>query len=147
VYRSEEDIQLLGELAGVLDQTVAAGGLTAGSYLVLRELVRADGPVAVKHLAEALSADGDEVAALAGRLVQDGLAEVRPNGIAATAPGRERAARLEDEANEAMGAYVLERPHSATVYGLVAAMRAGRFTVEDLIAFISEGPTEDDDED
>lgn len=147
MYRSEEDIELLGELAGVLDQTVAAGGLSAGSYLVLRELVRADGPVAVKHLAEALEADGEEVASLSGRLVQDELAEVQPNGIAATDAGRERAARLEEEANEAMRAYVLERPHSATVYGLVASMRAGRFTVEDLIAFISEGPTEDDDED
>lgn len=147
MYRSEEDIELLGELAGVLDQTVAAGGLSAGSYLVLRELVRADGPVAVKDLAEALQADGDEVASLSGRLVQDELAEVRPNGIAATGAGRERAGRLEDEANDAMRAYVLERPHSATVYGLVASMRAGRFTVEDLIEFISEGPTEDDDED
>jgi len=101
----------------------------------------------VKHLAEALDADGDEVAAVTGRLVQDELAEVRPAGIAATDAGRERAGRLEDEANEAMRAYVLERPHSATVYGLVASMRAGRFTVEDLIAFIAEGPTEDDDED
>jgi len=147
VYRSDEDIALLGELAAVLDQTVAAGGLTAGSYLVLRELVRADGPVAVVELAAALGADGDEVAGLAGRLVQDELAEVRPNGIAVTVPGRERASRLEDEANDAMRAYVMERPHSATVYGLVASMRAGRFTVEDLIEFISEGPTEDDDED
>jgi len=36
----------------------------------------------------------------------------------------------------------MERPHTATVYGLVASMQAGRFTVEDLIAFISEGPTD-----
>ena len=43
-----------------------------------------------------------------------------------------------------MRAYVLERPHTATVYGLVAAMQTGRFTLEDLLAFIAEGPTEED---
>jgi hypothetical protein len=41
-----------------------------------------------------------------------------------------------------MRAYVLERPHTATVYGLMAAMQSGRFTVEDLLAFLAEGPTE-----
>jgi hypothetical protein len=39
---------------------------------------------------------------------------------------------------------VLERPHSATIYGLVASMQAGRFTVEDLIAFLLEGDDEDE---
>ena len=146
MYRSEEDIALLGELAGVLDQTVAAGGLTAGAYLVLRELVREERPVAVLELAERLGADGEEVAAVAGRLVQDDLAEARPNGVTATALGRDRAGLLEQQANDAMRAYVMERPHTATVYGLVASMQAGRFTVEDLIEFISEGPTEDDGE-
>jgi DNA-binding MarR family transcriptional regulator len=149
VYRSDDDIRLLGELAGVLDQTVAAGGLSAGSYLVLRELARAPEGTsrAVGSVAEALGADGDEVAALAGRLVQDGLAEARPDGVAATTLGRGRAASLEESANEAMRAYVMERPHTATVYGLVASMQAGRFTVEDLIAFIAEGPgvAEDDE--
>ena len=47
---------------------------------------------------------------------------------------------VESSANEAMRAHVLERPHSATVYGLVAAMQSGRFTVEDLIEFLEEGP-------
>ena len=36
-------------------------------------------------------------------------------------------------------AYVVDRPHTATVYGLVASMQAGRFTVEDLIEFLAEG--------
>ena len=35
----------------------------------------------------------------------------------------------------------MERPHTATVYGLVAAMQSGRFTVEDLLRFIAEGPS------
>jgi hypothetical protein len=42
-----------------------------------------------------------------------------------------------------MRAYVLERPHTATVYGLVAAMQSGRFTVEDLIEFLQEEPEDE----
>jgi DNA-binding MarR family transcriptional regulator len=148
VYRSEDDIALLAELAGVLDQTVAARGLTSGTYLVLRELVRApaDAPVPVGTLAGALGADGEEVAALTQRLVHDDLARVRPNGVAATDAGRATAEALEGEANEAMRAYVLDRPHTATVYGLVASMQSGRFTVEDLLQFIAEASAEDDGE-
>ena len=142
MYRDEDDLQLLAELAGVLDETVTAAGLSAGSYLVLRELVAAPGPEPVTDLARRLSADPEEVAGLCGRLVQGELAAARPAGVEATARGRERAAALEAEANEAMRAYVLERPHTATVYGLVAAMQSGRFTVEDLLAFIAEGPSE-----
>ncbi len=142
MYRSEDDIRLLGELAGVLDQTVAARGLSAGTYLVLRELNRtaASGPRPVGELADGLGADGAEVAGLLQRLVQDELAVVRPNGAEVTDVGRARVDTLEAEANDAIRAYVMERPHTATVYGLVASMRAGRFTVEDLIAFIAEGP-------
>jgi hypothetical protein len=144
MYRSDDDIALLTELAGILDQTVAAGGLSAGSYLLLRELTRAGdgGPVAISALAAHFGADGEEIAELVGRLVQDELAAVHPNGVSATELGRARVAALEQEANGAIRAYVMERPHTATVYGLVASMQAGRFTVEDLIAFISEGPTD-----
>jgi len=39
---------------------------------------------------------------------------------------------------------VLERPHSATIYGLVASMQAGRFTVEDLIEFLMEDEDAED---
>jgi len=39
---------------------------------------------------------------------------------------------------------VLERPHSATVYGLMASMQAGRFTVEDLIEFLMEDEDAED---
>ena len=61
--------------------------------------------------------------------MHDGWAEVSGAGLQATEGGREGAAELEDRANEAMREYVLERPHTATVYGLVAAMQSGRFTV------------------
>jgi hypothetical protein len=144
MYRSDDDIALLTELGGILDQTVAAGGLSAGTYLLLRELVRADDdqPVAISALAAHFNADGDEIADLTARLVQDDLAAMRPNGASATELGRARVAALEQEANTAIRAYVMERPHTATIYGLVASMQAGRFTVEDLIAFISEGATE-----
>jgi hypothetical protein len=144
MYRSDEDIALLTELAGVLDQTVAAGGLSAGTYLLLRELVHtgAGEPIAITRLAEHFGADGEEIADLIARLVQDDLAVVRPNGVSATELGRARVDVLEQEANLAIRAYVMERPHTATIYGLVASMQAGRFTVEDLIGFISEGPTD-----
>jgi hypothetical protein len=74
--------------------------------------------------------------------VAGGLAETRPNGVAATESGAARAAELDEQANEAMRAYVVDRPHTATVYGLVASMQAGRFTVEDLIEFLAEGADE-----
>lgn len=143
MYRDEDDLQLLAELAGVLDQTVTAAGLSAGSYLVLRELVASPGPNPVTELAARLSASPDEVAGLCGRLVEDDWAAARPNGVEATDSGLARARDLEDRANEAMRAYVVERPHTATVYGLVASMQSGRFTVEDLLAFLAEGADED----
>jgi hypothetical protein len=127
----------------VLDEVVTAEGLSAGSYLVLRELVRDPSPREVTALAAALRADPEEVAALGGRLVQAGLADVGAGGLGATDRGRERTAALEERANDAMRAYVLDRPHTATVYGLVAAMQAGRFTVEDLIEFLQEEPEEE----
>jgi DNA-binding MarR family transcriptional regulator len=143
VLRSEEDLALLAELAGVLDQTVTEHGLSSGTYLVLRRLATAEGPVGVGALAGDLGADADEVAELAGRLAADGLVEVRAGGLQATEAGVTRAAEVEASANEAMRAYVLERPHTATVYGLVAAMQSGRFTVEDLLAFLAEGPSQE----
>src|SRR5262245_37932133 len=145
MYRDEDDLQLLAELAGVLDQTVADAGLSQGPYLVLRELVAHPGPNGVTELAARLGGSPDEVAALCGRLVEAGLAETRPNGVEATPEGVATAAALEERANEAMRAYVVERPHTATVYGLVAAMQSGRFTVEDLLRFIAEGPSDGDD--
>ena len=141
MYRDEADLELLAELAGVLDQTVTGAGLSPGSYLVLRRLAAEAGPHALTGLAKALGARPEEVAEVTGRLVRDGLAEVAGGGVRATDAGRERAGALEREANEAIRAYVLERPHSATISGLVASMQAGRFTVEDLIAFLSEDPT------
>jgi DNA-binding MarR family transcriptional regulator len=146
VLRDEGDLELLAELAGVLDQVVKSAGLSPGGYLVLRELVAQPGPHAVTELAQHLNAAPEEVADLCGRLVAQGHAATRPNGVEATDPGRERAASVEQEANEAMRAYVVDRPHTATVYGLVAAMQGGRFTVEDLLAFLAQGPTTDDED-
>lgn len=143
MYRSEEDLALLAELAGVLDQTVTESGLSSGTYLVLRELSRTDGPAAITALAETLGADAQEVAEMAGRLSGAGLAEVPGGGLRITETGRAMIATIEADANSAMLAYVMERPHTATVYGLVAAMQTGRFTVEDLLEFLAEGPTEE----
>jgi hypothetical protein len=145
VLRDEDDLQLLAELAGVLDEVVSRTGLSAGSYLVLRELVGHPRPKAVTAVAERLSADPEEVAGLCSRLVDLRMATVGAVGVEATETGLGKAASIEADANEAMRAYVLERPHTATVYGLVAAMQSGRFTVEDLLAFLAEGPTASDD--
>ena len=147
MYRDEDDLRLLAELAGVLDQTVTGAGLSSGTYLVLRELTGEAGPVAITDVAERLGAGPDEVAALCVRLRESGLAAARPAGVEATEQGRAAAERIEDDANEAMRAYVLERPHTATVYGLVAAMQSGRFTVRDLLEFLAEGPSGEDEED
>ena len=66
--------------------------------------------------------------------------------MVATGVGRQLAEQIESDGNVAMREYVLERPHTATVYGLVASMQAGRFTVTDLLEFLME-PGEDDPED
>lgn len=141
MHRDEADIELLSELAGVLDQTVTTCGLTSGTYLVLRELPVDESPIMITAIAERLRADPEEVVALVGRLVEGGHAAIRTNGIAVTPSGAATARRIEGDANVAIREYVLERPHTATVYGLVAAMQTGRFTVTDLIAFIQEGPS------
>lgn len=145
MYRSPDDIALLTELAGVLDETVADAGLSSGTYLILREVVAAGEPLSVGQLAERLGADADEVAELAGVLARLEFVNVRASGLESTPVAVARVRDVEQRANEAMRAHVLERPHSPTVYGLVAAMQTGRFTVEDLIAFIN-GEDEDDDE-
>ena len=136
--------RLLGELGGVLDRTVGAAGLASGSYLGLRDLVAHPGPNPITELAARLEAGPDEVAHLCSRRVDLHLARVQGSGVEAAQTGLERAAALEETANEAMGADVMERPPTATVYGLVASMQSGRFTVEDLLRFLAEGATEDE---
>lgn len=138
MYRDEADLQLLTELAGVLDQTVSEAGLGPGAYLLLRRLVAVDGPQGISVLAKELSADPGEVADAMGPLVAAGCAEMTGAGIAATETGRVLAAEVEADANEAMRTYVVDRPHTATVYGLVASMQSGRFGVEDLLEFLEE---------
>lgn len=145
MYRDEDDLQLLAELAGVLDQRVARSGLTSGSYLVLRDLLANPGPQAVTAMAGRLGADPGEVAPLCSRLIDLHMAEMRPAGVEVTERGREQASRIEDDATAQMRDHVLDRPHTATVYGLVASMRAGRFTVEDLLEMIAEGPSDEAD--
>ncbi len=145
MYRDQADLDLLAELAGVLDQTVTGAGMTSGTYLVLRDLSGRTEPVRVTDLAGEMGAGAEEVADLCGRLVRSGLAATGPGGVLATHQGREALVALEERANDAMRAYVVDRPHSATVYGLVASMQAGRFTVEDLLEFLAEGEGEPDE--
>lgn len=146
MYRDEDDLRLLAELAGVLDERVARSGLSSGSYLILRDLVRNEGPQAVTAVAERIDADPELVAPLCSRLIDLRLAQMRPNGLEVTERGREQAAGIEEDANVAMREYVLERPHTATVYGLVASMQAGRFTVEDLLEMLAEGPSVEEED-
>jgi DNA-binding MarR family transcriptional regulator len=147
MYRDEDDLNLLAELAGVLDDRVARSGLSSGSYLILRDLVRNPGPHGVVAIAGRLNATPDEVAPLCSRLIDLRMAQMRPAGIELTERGIEQAAAIEADANVAMRDHVLERPHTATVYGLVASMQAGRFTVEDLLEMLAQGPSTGEDED
>jgi hypothetical protein len=71
-----------------------------------------------------------------------GLLSAKATGVSATDAGRSMAEQIEADANEAIREYVLDRPHTATVYGLVAAMQSGRFTVTDLIEFLQESADE-----
>ena len=145
MYRDEEDLQLLAEVAGVLDQVVMDAGLSSVSYLLLRSLAADPDGRAITALAEEFGADPDEIAAAAKSLSTAGLVDVEGAGVVATAVGRQAVEEIDARGNEAIREYVLERPHSATIYGLVASMQAGRFTVEDLIAFLLEGDDEDDE--
>ncbi len=138
MYRDADDLQLLAEVAGVLDQVVMDAGLSSGSYLLLRSLTREPVERPISDLAEEFGADADEIAAAAKALSVAGLVDVEGTGVVATAVGRQAVEEIDATGNEAIRAYVLERPHSATVYGLIASMQAGRFTVEDLIAFLLE---------
>jgi hypothetical protein len=141
MYRDEDDIEVLVELAGVLDDRVAKAGLSSGSYLILRDLVHNPGPQGVSAIAERLEVDADAVAPLCSRLIDLHMATMRPAGIEVSERGIEQAGAIEHDANGAMREHLLGRPHTATVYGLVAAMQSGRFTVEDLLAMIAEGPS------
>lgn len=146
MFRDQDDIQLLAELAGVLDARVERSGLSSGSYLILRDLIRHPGPQGVTTIAERLEVQPDQVAPLCSRLIDLHMAQMLPQGVEVTERGQEQATSIENDANLEMREYLLERPHTATVYGLVASMQAGRFTVEDLLQMIAEGPTGDEDD-
>ncbi len=130
-----------------LQATIKDGKVTVNGKLLKKpsHVVKVGDLVACTIIPPApLRADPEEVAELCGRLVQDGLVETHAAGITASATGRERSAEVEERANVAMREYVLARPHTATVYGLVAAMQTGRFTVVDLLEFLAEGPSDED---
>jgi hypothetical protein len=147
MYRDEDDIEILVELAGVLDERVTRAGLSSGSYLILRDLARNTGPQGVTAIAERLEVDPQAVAPLCSRLIDLRMALMQPAGVEITERGVEQADAIESDANQAMREHLLGRPHTATVYGLMASMQSGRFTVEDLLAMIAEGPsTESEDE-
>ena len=143
--RDEDDLQLLAEVAGVLDQVVMDAGLSSGSYLLLRALAADEDGASITDLAGRFGAEPDEVVTAAKALSAAGLADVEGSGVVATAVGRQAIEEIDARGNEAIRAYVLARPHSATVYGLVASMQAGRFTVEDLIEFLLEPDDDADD--
>jgi hypothetical protein len=145
MYRDEDDLQLLAEVAGVLDQVVMDAGLSSGSYLLLRALAREPDGKPMTALAEEFQAGPEEIAAAAKALSVAGLVDVEGAGVVATAVGRQAVEEIDAKGNLAIREYVLERPHSATVYGLMASMQAGRFTVEDLIDFLME-PADDDED-
>ena len=143
--RDEDDLQLLAEVAGVLDQVVMDAGLSSGSYLLLRALAGDEDGASITDLAGRFGAEPDEVVTAAKALSAAGLADVEGTGVVATAVGRQAIEEIDARGNEAIRDYVLDRPHSATVYGLVASMQAGRFTVEDLIEFLLEPDDDADD--
>ncbi len=145
MYRDEDDLQLLAEVAGVLDQVVLATGLSPGSYLLLRELVANPDGRTITQLAESFEAAPDEVASAAHALSTAGLSAVEGSAVVPTGVGRQLFEKIETDANLAIRDYVLERPHTATVYGLVASMQSGRFTVTDLMEFLMEPEDEDDE--
>lgn len=143
MYRDEDDLQLLAEVAGVLDQVVMDAGLSSGSYLLLRALAAEPDGDSITALAERFGAEPDEIVAAAKSLSTAGLVDVEGTGVVPTGVGRQAVAEIDARGNEAIREYVLDRPHSATVYGLMASMQAGRFTVEDLVDFLL-GDDEDD---
>lgn len=136
MYRDEDDLQLLAEVAGVLDQVVMDAGLSSGSYLLLRALAAEPDGESITALAQRFGAEPEEIAAAAKSLSTAGLVDVQGVGVVATNVGRQAVQEIDARGNEAIREYVLDRPHSATVYGLVASMQAGRFTVEDLVDFL-----------
>jgi len=145
MYRDEDDLQLLAEVAGVLDQVVMEAGLSSGSYLLLRSLAAEPDGKSITALAQEFQADAEEIAGAAKSLSTAGLVDVEGAGVVSTAVGRQALDEINARGNQAIRDYVLDRPHSATVYGLVASMQSGRFTVEDLVEFLL--ADEDDDPD
>lgn len=146
MYRDEDDLQLLAEVAGVLDQVVMEAGLSSGSYLLLRSLAAEPDGKSLTALAAEFQADPDEIATAAKSLSTAGLVDVEGVGVVSTAVGRQALDEINARGNEAIRDYVLDRPHSATVYGLVASMQSGRFTVEDLVEFLLADDDQDEDD-
>jgi hypothetical protein len=147
MYRDEDDLQLLAEVAGVLDQVVMEAGLSSGSYLLLQSLAKEPDGKSLTALAAEFQAEPDDIASAAKSLSTAGLVDVEGVGVVSTAVGRQALEEINARGNEAIREYVLDRPHSATVYGLVASMQSGRFTVEDLVEFLLADDDEDADED
>ena len=146
MYRDEDDLQLLAEVAGVLDQVVMEAGLSSGAYLLLQSLAAEPDGKSLTALAAEFQADPEEIASAAKSLATAGLVDVEGTGVVSTAVGRQALEEINARGNEAIRAYVLDRPHSATVYGLVASMQSGRFTVEDLVEFLLADDDQDDDD-
>ena len=89
MYRDEDDLQLLAEVAGVLDQVVMDAGLSSGSYLLLRSLAAEPDGISLTGLAQRFRAEPDEIASAAKSLSTAGLVDVEGVGVIATAVGRQ----------------------------------------------------------
>ena len=101
MYRDEDDLQLLTELAGVLDQVVIEAGLSSGSCLLLRELAAEPDGRSLAQLAEIFGTDTDEIASAAGSFTTAGITAVEGSNMVATGVGRQVAVQIESDGNVA----------------------------------------------
>ncbi len=126
MLRDEDDLQLLAEVAGVLDQVVLGTGLSPGSYLLLRELVANPDGRTITQLAESFEAAPDDVVSAAHALSTAGLSAVEGTGVVATGVGRQLAEKIETDGNAAIRDYVLGGgPHGHRLRpGCIHAVRA-----------------------
>ncbi len=109
MYRDEDDLQLLAELAGVLDTRVSRAGLSSVSYLILRDLLRNEGPRASPHRRGWAPIPTSR--APVQPLIDLHMAEMR-RSARGDGRGREQADAIENDRECRDARYVLDRPHT-----------------------------------
>lgn len=139
MQRLPSDDAFLAAAAALLDQSIAAHGLTSGGYLVLRET--ADGGASVDEVAERLGADTGEVAAFVDLLDgRDLVGDAGDDRRAATPAGRALLDGVDQRIRDGAEALAAANPSETTTVGALAiAMRAGRFGVDELLELLGEG--------